>query len=485
MDKLIDEIDNKQYGLTKAVQKRLNEIFKVKNEAKLTSVEINDLIFELISFPPEVTIPYLLSRHDSLGKVLKELAIKVLSRIGKNSLSTRAFLLNKLENPSGDIRFKTFYFNALSRFKDDKLKYKLLKIRWGIGSISNFYNLTELTMKRIFPDLYRIDPNDASVASEIRSKIFVELGVKNLFQEKANLAQALNYLIKAAQLDSTEPIIYCYIGYVHYLNNELNKALAEYEKALKINSNSVFALRLKAKAIYFLNQALQAEVVWQKINQLHPKDLLTYISRADAYFAKADFANAINISRQGLTFARDNVELLKILANTNYMLGKIEIANNKKRKAFNYFSKALKGYSKILENNPDDINVLLSRADIYAVQRKFQLAIADWEKIIDVNPVNPKVYFDRGKHYYRRALKEKKDRKEKHRLFELAKKDLVQSLICEKDNPSWRTLANIGNCYLGLKNYNEAVKFWKKALDICDDYVTKKQIELLIDKYNK
>lgn len=111
---------------------------------------------------------------------------------------------------------------------------------------------------------------------------------------------------------------------------------------------------------------------------------------------------------------------------------------------------AIQDYSKSLELNSENLDVLYARANTYLDMADFEMAIADYTTIIDKNPSYPNIYFDRA--YARIRLEKYSD----------AKSDLEsQFQLTPKD---FKSLANLINIKKILELYDEALSDYEKLL---------------------
>jgi tetratricopeptide (TPR) repeat protein len=117
------------------------------------------------------------------------------------------------------------------------------------------------------------------------------------------------------------------------------------------------------------------------------------------------------------------------------------------RKEFNL---AINDYSKSLELNTKNLNVLYSRANTYLDSEDFEMAISDYTSIIDEEPLFPNIYFDRA---YANIMLEN---------YKESKTDLEAQL---KINPKdFKSLANLINIKTQLELFDEALSDYKKIL---------------------
>ncbi|MBX3153238.1 tetratricopeptide repeat protein [Candidatus Obscuribacterales bacterium] len=146
------------------------------------------------------------------------------------------------------------------------------------------------------------------------------------------------------------------------------------------------------------------------------------------------------------------------------------------------FNESIEYLSRAIALKPKSVALLYLRADAYRESKQFEKAILDLSKIIELKPqvvmfkfashtgrlrdtfshedidtiTMPDIYYLRGACY----VSQKK--------YDLAIKDFKRTL--QLDPKEFKTAASIGNCFFNLKNYNEAIAMYTKAVTINPRY---------------
>ncbi|HZK25668.1 MAG TPA: hypothetical protein VFC74_09855 [Oscillospiraceae bacterium] len=95
-----------------------------------------------------------------------------------------------------------------------------------------------------------------------------------------------------------------------------------------------------------------------------------------------------------------NVALLKQLGNAYYTAGQLQAALNEAEKSLESFAQALEPYGKVLEQEPDNVEVLVDRAVAAYASENNEIAQEDFEKAIAVAPNHAKARFNYGVFLY-------------------------------------------------------------------------------------
>lgn len=116
---------------------------------------------------------------------------------------------------------------------------------------------------------------------------------------------------------------------------------------------------------------------------------------------------------------------------------------------------ALADYNKAIKINPKIYGVYFNRAALYKKQKKYDLALADYGKVIELYPQIHFTYFHRAELY--------KQQKE----YDLALADINKAIEL---NPSSIYYQRRGSVYYMKKQYDSAVKEYVKAIRLNNNY---------------
>ncbi len=191
-------------------------------------------------------------------------------------------------------------------------------------------------------------------------KIYISYGNK-LLQEK-NARQALKYFKKAIEIEPDNSRTQYTTGLIYLSYNELQKAAEHLEKTVKLQPNNIKAHYVLADTQTQLQQYEKASKSYRKVMELNLNELFDNekielqlkMIGVKSWIASSDYDKA---ARSLL----DIIETYPSNAETHYYLAAIYAQ-------YNYFDEALAEYQKVLDINPDHSRVKLNMANIYHQQ---------------------------------------------------------------------------------------------------------------------
>ncbi|MCA2660800.1 MAG: tetratricopeptide repeat protein, partial [Microcystis sp. M049S2] len=203
-------------------------------------------------------------------------------------------------------------------------------------------------------------------------------------QKKYELALA--DLNKAMKLNPNYALAYSVRGELYYYQKKYELALADWNKAIKINPNFAMAYSDRGNIYYDQQKYELALADWNKAIELDSKLAGAYNNRGRFYYyqqkyelALADWNKAIDIN-PNLAEAYNNRGVLY------YNQQKYELASD--------------DYNKAIEINPNYAEAYNNRGLLYYNQQKYELASDDYNKAIEINPNYAEAYNNRGLLYY-------------------------------------------------------------------------------------
>ncbi|TRU27689.1 MAG: tetratricopeptide repeat protein [Microcystis aeruginosa Ma_MB_S_20031200_S102D] len=268
-------------------------------------------------------------------------------------------------------------------------------------------------------------------------------------------------VVQSSQPNSTTAETYFKQGEDYRNNNQSDKAIAAYTKAIEINPQ--YAEAYKNRGIVYLNlkDYDKAMADNNKAIEINPQYSNAYNNRGLVYRelkeydkAMADYNKAIEI----------NPQLFQAYAN---------------RGSFYYnlkeYEKAIADYNKVIEINPQYAEAYYKRGYVYYNLKEYDKAIKDYNKAIEINPQLFQAYYIRGSFY--------SDLKE----YEKAIKDYNK--VIEINPQLFQAYNNRGIVYDDLKEYDKAIKDYNKAIEInpqyADAYKNRGNVYYYLKEYDK
>jgi len=158
-------------------------------------------------------------------------------------------------------------------------------------------------------------------ALELDNCVEVLLKRSSLWFEKEELSKAFGDFDTAIALDPKQPDIYCHRGQLHMLQQDLQKAVDDLKKSLKLDGGSVLARIQLGMAYHRLKQTTDARKMFQETEDRFPTspDALNYhgeflIDSGNFEAATAKFQKAIDVSNGGFALAHVNLGVIKLHA---------------------------------------------------------------------------------------------------------------------------------------------------------------------------
>ncbi|TRT65107.1 MULTISPECIES: tetratricopeptide repeat-containing serine protease family protein, partial [unclassified Microcystis] len=246
-------------------------------------------------------------------------------------------------------------------------------------------------------------------------------------------------------------------------NESENVYLAWYGKGLML-----FALREDQTATEALQQAINTLPKREDLKEFHSSILQ---QQSAVYRYLENYEQALTVINQAISLVPNNPNyynekwaVLSELKRYDEGLAAINQAINLAPRAAWYYNRgnlyyyqqkydlALSDYDKAIELNPNYAYAYYNRGNLYKNLQKYELALADYDKAIELNPNYAKAYYNRGVLYY--------DQKK----YELALADWNKAIEL---NPNFTdAYYNRGNLYYNQQKYDLALSDYNKAIDI-------------------
>lgn len=209
------------------------------------------------------------------------------------------------------------------------------------------------------------------------------------------------------------------------------------------------------------------EILTDEIEQ-HPKDVESYLNRADWYYQKKDFEHALIDYEKAIELGEDLEEDVCYLECLD----------------FKNADKKIEEFSKKIEQSPEDVNNYTARAYFYSLKREYDKAIADISAAIKITP-STVLYHARTvlcedliEHDLSNAIEVAEDEKKYASLWfrgnyykekYLANKEELHFLEkAEEDYLKAITYANDKECaYYELSKFYEDVENLENAIEAC------------------
>lgn len=179
------------------------------------------------------------------------------------------------------------------------------------------------------------------------------------------LKLAIDQYEQITKLDPTSVDDHLLLGRLYRLNNDLQKAEAELQTAIKLDPNSEEAVTTLAMLYTDEGDTAHALKVLSSIPD-SARSAKLYSALGAAYEQRKDYKNAIDAYKHAIVLDRDNLDAIRGLAENEMNDGQFEAA--------------LEQYKVIADSNPEDAQTYVRMADIYRRQGKYDQALENLKR---------------------------------------------------------------------------------------------------------
>jgi tetratricopeptide (TPR) repeat protein len=266
------------------------------------------------------------------------------------------------------------------------------------------------------------------------------------------LKLAIDQYEQITKLDPTSVDDHLLLGRLYRLNNDLQKAEAELQTAIKLDPNSEEAVTTLAMLYTDEGDTAHALKVLSSIPD-SARSAKLYSALGAAYEQRKDYKNAIDAYKHAIVLDRDNLDAIRGLAENEMNDGQ--------------FQAALEQYKVIADSNPEDAQTYVRMADIYRRQGKYDQALENLKRAetlvpdtMDVPYSIAAVYQAQGR--YDEAAKILQD------LIKKTEKSETGTSQADRNNRAI-FVERLGMIYREQENYTAAVETFRKMLPLGDE----------------
>jgi tetratricopeptide (TPR) repeat protein len=195
-----------------------------------------------------------------------------------------------------------------------------------------------------------------------------------------DLNAAITSLSKAIEIDATKATAYGTRAICHLRNNDLQKSLEDLNQAITLDPKSTYYGN-RAYVNNKLGNVSETLADYEKAVKLDPTNLV-YYDLAIARYMNGNKPHAMSAMRDHINYyPKDEMGL--------YFGGIIS-------SELDLFDEALGYLNKAVEVNSTVPDFYLKRGDVFFLTKKFQEAVNDYSKVIELDPKNGGAYYVRG-----------------------------------------------------------------------------------------
>lgn len=232
-------------------------------------------------------------------------------------------------------------------------------------------------------------------------------------------------------------------GHIVYGEKNYVKAITLYTNAIQVNPNYDDGYYWRASAYYALEKYKESISDYSRAIELNPNNEQAYYYRALTNYNLEAYDETLSDLDKAIELNGDVASMHYYRGDVNYRLGRYE--------------EAIINYSESIELNKNDGYTYHGRANSYYMLKKYKEAKIDFTKAIEFLPDNESTfkYFRGICNYYLE-------------LYQESLQDFIYYL--KKDPNDTYILAMTGHSLYMLKDYEEAIQYYSKAIGIKSDY---------------
>ncbi|NCA93783.1 MAG: tetratricopeptide repeat protein [Sphingobacteriia bacterium] len=222
-------------------------------------------------------------------------------------------------------------------------------------------------------------------------------------------------------------------GSLSFDSKDFNKAIFYFTKAIELDSNDAKVYSERGTAYANMDKFDEAIDDYTKFIELN-----------------IDFNNTESVDLE----TRDGIKFF-----LNSYFNYVNVYYNRGRAYFDTkkFKKAIADFTKVIELDPNHVKAYNNRGRVYADTKKLEEAIADFTKVIELDPNHTKAYYNRGIVY------------DDIKKFDKAINDYDK--VIELDHNNAHAYNNQGVVYHKIKNLKKARINFSKAIELDPRYV--------------
>ena len=303
-------------------------------------------------------------------------------------------------------------------------------------------------------DIIKRDPNNLE-AHKLLGRIYLRsLGDMPGGNGSDNILRlAIEQYQEIVKLDPQSVDDHLLLGRLYRLGNELQKAEAELNTAIKIDPNSEEAVTTLAMLYTDEGDTAHALKVLSSIPD-SARSAKLYSALGAAYEQRKDYKSAIDAYKHAIMLDRDNLDAIRGLAENLFNDGQLDAA--------------LEQYKVISDSNPEDAQSYLQMAEIYRHQSKFDLALEALKKADTLAPDSAGVPYNMAVIYQAQG---RYDDAAKLLLDLIKKTERSGETSTSQADRNNRAIfvERLGMIYREQENYAAAVETFRKMLTLGDE----------------
>ncbi len=225
------------------------------------------------------------------------------------------------------------------------------------------------------------DTENSKPTDELTAWDYFRKGNRAALDEK-DYNKAIDNYNMALKLNSEYAEAYYFRGYAYYNLKDYGKAIEDYSKAIKLNPEYEVVYDFRGNVYADLKEYDKAIEDYSKAIELNPEDAYAYYFRGITYKHLKEYDKAIEDYYKAIELNPEDADLYYFRGNVYAELKE--------------YDKAIEDYNKAIELNPEDEGTYMSRGFAYRNLEDNGQAIEDYNKAIELNPEDAELYYLRA-----------------------------------------------------------------------------------------
>ena len=303
-------------------------------------------------------------------------------------------------------------------------------------------------------DIIRRDPKNLE-AHKLLGRIYLRsLGDMPGGNGSDNILKlAIEQYQEIVKLDPQSVDDHLLLGRLYRLSNDMSKAEAELNTAIKLDPNSEEAVTTLAMLYTDEGDTARALKVLSSIPD-SARSAKLYSALGAAYEQRKDYKSAIDAYKHAVMLDRDNLDAIRGLAENLLNDGQLDAA--------------LEQYKVIADSNPEDAQSYLQIAEIYRRQSKFDLALEALKKADTLAPDSAGVPYNMAVVYQAQGRYDDAAKLLQDLIKKTERTSEVGTSQADRNNRAI-FIERLGMIYREQENYTAAVDTFRKMLPLGDE----------------
>ena len=267
------------------------------------------------------------------------------------------------------------------------------------------------------------------------------------------LKLAIEQYQEIVKLDPQSVDDHLLLGRLYRLGNDMSKAEAELNTAIKIDPNSEEAVTTLAMLYTDEGDTAHALKVLSSIPD-SARSAKLYSALGAAYEQRKEYKNAIDAYKHAILLDRDNLDAIRGLAENYLNDGQLDAS--------------LEQYKVISDSNPEDAQTYVRIAEIYRRQAKYDLALESLKRADSLIPDTAEVPYSMAAVYQAQGRYDEAAKLLQDLLKKTEKSSEVGTSQTDRNNRAI-FIERLGMIYREQENYTAAVDTFRKMLTLGDE----------------